>query len=858
MVYDDRGHFIGETHWTAEGDLANGDELHLDRGSAIVQVAECVGSQQQDLTSLLEKRAMEVNQRRAAMAGRNEALAPRTARGDQQLSATYSPHPLRPLTSVLNSPVHTGRAVIPTKSPFESKLLSRSPEYMTVHPRHQRKKRSASPPSRLGHARSLFGTKLTLSSTPQNLQEARTQRVPHGDEKAFGTGMSYPIPSDDTRSSSTRVLQTPQTQSPKRTLAVPKDIEFGEGTKIMEDAMSTIVSDRANCHARITAGSAQPLAVALSPVPDALHTCEEQQNQPRCLDHGSCECPVTGPGSVCSKVTKIPDQVSTPCTKRTSTHSDNVEDDSMQRDCPMRLKQTDAARSPETLVSHKKAQTPALRAKHTRLALARPRTVLRISSRRRKGLLHLTENVSSRVFGKDPNATRSEKTDSPVRNASLENHGILQEPGKSSSTARETRAWPVADKHLERVSDIHNPPPGLRNETYVVTNINRDSFPHKARNGTDHELREPVHFPDSLTTTVLEDPNLKQSNNGPRIARMSRKSIKSKEIIGFVPNTTNLLVGSSPDSSKDQESKATPRVEALSMKVHCDKDKKLPVEMRASTPTYEPGSAKGKLRGGAGTDATTPTSATQRDEAAELLNARDSRLIPSETSRSSIPDGDPSDAFESKRRCVRAQWMDSTDPERATTNYSRRDQHAHVGRRHALSNTLSPGANIACEQQCAGSDTRSEAHRLFSRQAHTHEPLLSRADLTLSCSGPQEIDKLSETDQPEPEFASEGDGAIVRRSISLLPATSGSSGSSIAKNCASKGMKVATGGNAAGGTPPNLVEINSTKATICMSSIRRSRSASAEDLSFLCKANGGPWSKHAVDLLGITRPAGSA
>ncbi|GKT48819.1 protein ZGRF1 [Colletotrichum spaethianum] len=65
MVYDERGNFIGDMHWREDFDFGEGEEFNLERGAVIVQVAECVGSKDQDLTELLDKRAREVEQRHA-------------------------------------------------------------------------------------------------------------------------------------------------------------------------------------------------------------------------------------------------------------------------------------------------------------------------------------------------------------------------------------------------------------------------------------------------------------------------------------------------------------------------------------------------------------------------------------------------------------------------------------------------------------------------------------------------------------------------------------------------------------------------------------------------------------------------
>ncbi|KAJ3953442.1 hypothetical protein N0V92_010096 [Colletotrichum tropicale] len=64
MVYDERGNFIGDMHWNEDFAFGEGEEFNLERGAVIVQVAECIGTKDQDLTDLLDKRARDLVLRR--------------------------------------------------------------------------------------------------------------------------------------------------------------------------------------------------------------------------------------------------------------------------------------------------------------------------------------------------------------------------------------------------------------------------------------------------------------------------------------------------------------------------------------------------------------------------------------------------------------------------------------------------------------------------------------------------------------------------------------------------------------------------------------------------------------------------
>lgn len=160
MVYDDRGHFIGDGHWHAGGDLEEGEELELDRGAAIVQVADCVGSREQDLTELLDKRAREVEKRRAVAAAKTPASSRTRAAPRQEQQSSHFQMSHRPLSAIVPSPGPIGRAAIPDHSPYEA----RKAESPVGAPPAKRRRTSPSPPSKAGFAQSLFGARLNLST----------------------------------------------------------------------------------------------------------------------------------------------------------------------------------------------------------------------------------------------------------------------------------------------------------------------------------------------------------------------------------------------------------------------------------------------------------------------------------------------------------------------------------------------------------------------------------------------------------------------------------------------------------------------------------------------------------------------
>ncbi|KAF5564231.1 hypothetical protein FPHYL_4809 [Fusarium phyllophilum] len=182
MVYDDRNHFIGDAHWQEGGDLEPGDEFELDRGAAIVQVSDCTGQREQDLTELLDKRAKEVEKRRTnagtTRTPGSTAAVTQTPRNDQNAPHFQLRH--RPLNDLVGGASRIGRAVISPHSPFEQRKMAESPGQQLDSPSEdarpsKRRRREESPPSKMGHARALFGTTLTLTPFSSSIPPVRSQ-----------------------------------------------------------------------------------------------------------------------------------------------------------------------------------------------------------------------------------------------------------------------------------------------------------------------------------------------------------------------------------------------------------------------------------------------------------------------------------------------------------------------------------------------------------------------------------------------------------------------------------------------------------------------------------------------------------
>lgn len=176
MVYDERGYNVGYMHWRRDYDLADGEELELESGGTQVQVCECVGTQEQDISGLVDKRVQEREQRAIKVAAR---LQQSSSVGGSRPVVRQSPNDhfqLRqvPLNQLLGTPSgHHGRALVPSESPFEQRQRVSNDD--TPRPA-KRARRDPSPPAKSGYAQNLFGAKLHLSSQPSSSIWQRTPR----------------------------------------------------------------------------------------------------------------------------------------------------------------------------------------------------------------------------------------------------------------------------------------------------------------------------------------------------------------------------------------------------------------------------------------------------------------------------------------------------------------------------------------------------------------------------------------------------------------------------------------------------------------------------------------------------------
>lgn len=126
MVYEVSRNYIGDTHRRDDDAVQDGDEFELDRG-VLVQVGEAVGSMEQDLTELLEKKRKPQDAgspKRAAPTPRKDPTSTGTSIATER-STLAQPSQLRPksLNALLGAPKgRIGRAAPPTRSPYEQRI----------------------------------------------------------------------------------------------------------------------------------------------------------------------------------------------------------------------------------------------------------------------------------------------------------------------------------------------------------------------------------------------------------------------------------------------------------------------------------------------------------------------------------------------------------------------------------------------------------------------------------------------------------------------------------------------------------------------------------------------------------------
>ncbi|KAK3631756.1 hypothetical protein LTR56_016712 [Elasticomyces elasticus] len=118
MVYDVPRNYIGDSHWTGGEALQDGDEVMLDMGGVMVQVAEAVGRTETDLTDIRKSRKKDVGERGSSPPARGpQTPATRTVNAASRPVTQLKHRSLNALLGTPKGPI--GKAALPAKSPFE-------------------------------------------------------------------------------------------------------------------------------------------------------------------------------------------------------------------------------------------------------------------------------------------------------------------------------------------------------------------------------------------------------------------------------------------------------------------------------------------------------------------------------------------------------------------------------------------------------------------------------------------------------------------------------------------------------------------------------------------------------------------
>ncbi|ENH71154.1 hypothetical protein FOC1_g10008526 [Fusarium oxysporum f. sp. cubense race 1] len=628
MVYDDRNHFIGDAHRQEGGDLEPGDEFELARGAAIVQVSDCTGQREQDLTELLDKRAKEVEKRRTnagtTRTPGSTAAVTQTPRNDQNAPHFQLRH--RPLNDLVGGASRIGRAVISPHSPFEQRRMAESPGQQQDSPSEdarpsKRRRREESPPRKMGYARALFGTTLTLTPFSSSISSARSQ--PLHDRAAARPKVAPPGSRDGTSRRADRSSKSPppssnpedtETSAPRQ--AAPRRVltqraslkELLAGNE--HNRTSELPRTREPLPKNRTKAS-KPVKPRQPPPKDEVVSLLTQE--PVSPKHPVDQAPVPPADNRLPRPKKTkgdpvpaiqrPAKASTRKVAQEPIVVDEDEDEDVEA---LPHPKTSRIR-PESAVSKttKRKETSTAEPHGTKRTLStdrasatetatdkppakEPRTELRIRSRQRRGLLMMAQRKEG---GRPGSRSDTQKTSHTIaRAASISEEPQATERITTKTTAskkRQDSAKPSELHHsVEEPDDqsiaIHNPnteeaarekdsdnesealkEPEVElvpsDDAISVSELSEDRRSPTPRRRTNPSRRTrnraaPAVFSDnegetsafdsparsddeeeglSLASKAGRKPEPKPSS-GPRITKMSRKSVKSREIIGFV------------------------------------------------------------------------------------------------------------------------------------------------------------------------------------------------------------------------------------------------------------------------------------------------------------------------------------
>ncbi|OAQ60830.1 hypothetical protein VFPFJ_11485 [Purpureocillium lilacinum] len=900
MVYDERGNFIGDAHWPpGAGDLDEGEELELDRGAAIVQVAECAGVREQDLSEVLDRRVRDVERRRAEREAKTTTTPGRTPRGAttdgpvaaaaraaperQQQQQTHFQLNHRPLSAIVPSPGPLGRAAVPQESPFEARRrveeenAGERPDADTQRGAKRRKVGMPSPPSKAGYAQSLFGTRLTLSGCPSSSAEAWA-RVRALKERTNLQGRSQELldkgqrrerdmPDDEDVDVVMVERSTRETPGSSPHFAAPAT----RGTP--RPAARTLGQASRKVHQEATSDEQQTSRVnATKPnARQALGSIRENRPPTRKLPISSTPMDLTGDDEVMEIDTPVPREpartriTSVPARKEMGKALNHLPPPKPQEQQRQRERYTGRSSSQDQDEAISRPEGPPAPLKE-----AGPRTELRIRARQRRGLLMVAERKqqvnrshssatpdSSGVsvgaeslnrtakLSEQPRAKRQRAEDTPepedfdvaseaepaAPGADLDNASDVDRPGGGGAgpvfaeSSSDSDAPPVrrkvqrkkpntidTDKEASSVEGDERASDGSQGKPASPASSDQSVIaPARPTRSSRRRRRSPTPDPfdddsDGASSPprakerkasrkkaqAVEPPEDKPAPSGPRITKMARKSVKSREIIGFVVRDN--VVPASFAAATGRIGLGIPApvpptvgVAASSARASTDIDTtKVATAMETAGPAMHSGA-------GAGDSTAEPTS---------KLNDSNGGVALQTNGRPDITE--------------RAEAVEQRAP-----------------------TTASDSTNPPLQAQSRPEEAVEHTTRPSNAPPAAAEPTKS-APTNQTTTSPEHSDTPAATAAPKPRIA----------------------------NPATRGRKAARKEDAAGQAPQTLVPLEppavisvrprAVKVVVDAGpeTKKDAGAAGGAGMPGFSKANGGAWSRHAEDLLGMARPTG--
>lgn len=918
MVYDERGNFVGDMHWQRNWDLDEGEEVELERGGVIVQVAECVGRQNQDLSELLDKRAREKEQRQARVAMRSSlAAAPTHALSPVARANDHFQTRHRPLSQLLGTPTgHHGRAVVPKESPFELRQRAReTPENEGDARPSKRRRPDITPPSKMGYAQSLFGAPLTLSAVPISSAPLPrpTGRAPRVEEAPPAPPVTRPRVGETAARAQAKASDTGKGRGDHHGSPVNGEVSVG-----------TVLP-------RVATNSSERKSTA----PEPRTVVESVERGP--ADHHRVNARPPS-GTSCSRAIVVDDDTDsdsdgTPKCRgphKTSHNTARLErgaDSDTGR--PKHAPRQDPPQSPPESRAVASGGSESV-TKAVEPPFEGERTELRIKPRQKRGLLLLSEmkNKQKQTRGQDVRVRASSRVGSPVppiETAASEAKppseeatdrpavaqrgdlspsspvvpAIAPAPAPDFENARSSPSDTAADhgEHESTAADPHpqpspphdtaegvqdepsnlspSPPPRKRRrkrqEGETSPQLHKelsettrpspedptDAGPRasesrpvrrtrKARNVNDDSLNRP-----KRTATETDDSDKEEPTRAPvrpRLARLSRKSVRSREVFGYV-----LSSPPAKTPANQEETRSIPREEGRPLLETNE------TETAADTAGDLPGSVDGAL----------PALDTEKRQGEQTHDCSSSKsstedALPAPQQHGSLSDDRAADNAANRPGEDRGRSSTTHQPgHRALPYQPARDSLEGASIKDAEKTTYemaqNPGTPNPAARETDVASTTTRQHGVGGETLHPDGVTLRSQLHNKSCNPPRQVGQQIQ-DNPDIGLGS----CATKGSTKPLDTVSAGSGRPRIANPATRGRKAALKSDAAGQVPQPVLPAEPVPAwtrDVRRPAVMQPSSAADERPKrkmtfpgFVSARGGGPWSREAHDLLGGGRP----